>query len=780
MKLRKLFFSILAGLGIFGFTSCDLIIGSIIDSYSSDVEYVRILDSNVVYESRAFTLEAKKTKTVKLDIQFKKHIQYDDYYNENSYYNGYDSCKITVVSDNPEIAKASWDEKKFYCNISTGKASGDTSLTVEALKEGKTTLTIKADNDSNLIAKLVVTVNPEKTITLDKHSLELIKGKSEQLTYTNNTGYNTLYWSSSAPSVVSVNSTGKVTANEKYIGSVTTARITVKTSNGLKSDYCDVTVIDPSKWTFNIKNKIDTLKVDDVYDFDCDVYTGGRSTEVTWKILQGSDYATIDPKTGVLTAKAPGTVYIQLYLNEYPSVTDTCLVLINKKDIPANQFFWGTWIRMDNGKAYNVEETYVSYSGKQYKIISSTETNLEVESIGTFTKDSESVINWFDNINNINIPFFRQGGTNLKYKLRVVGFEDELTEITQSIRAAGTETVPNGKKGLKVKSQSDKYQSYTDEEITDDNGEVVLSAPVQGDTETITISDGDDVLVVVPGLKVENDGANLGTVPIVRKEDYALKVTGVIDESKKTNGYLYGKRSYPITLTITNISEKESEPARIEITANSGLSMQLVSPDPTKFNLSSIPVSAMDSGKSKTIDLIVCYDSEIDDYIDVDINVRVKNQWTDRVWVDYVPLRFFSENIPITISASSIEENDKARLNGFLIYPDGNSQFFSVDNDTSKTVYVPSFGNSKLYKLVFSGATVTGELSKSTEMLYTVALNDTVAKPIDFGDENATKFGENGIRFGNDHEKDCYHLSGDFEAHLEKGDIDFYSFTLNY
>ncbi|MCR5766397.1 MAG: hypothetical protein K6G09_10545, partial [Treponema sp.] len=175
-------------------------------------------------------------------------------------------------------------------------------------------------------------------------------------------------------------------------------------------------------------------------------------------------------------------------------------------------------------------------------------------------------------------------------------------------------------------------------------------------------------------------------------------------------------------------------------------------------------------------------------YKDVALDVRVENLDTHRVWVDYVPLRFFAGDMPISIAGKATERDPNTALNGFVIYPDGNSKFFTVTENNSKTFYVPVFGSGHKYKMVFSGATVTGNLSESTEMYYTVAFDSKNPVDVDLSAiEVAYTFGENYNGVNNNSETTAFDINNyfaekgitdkkDFEAYLYEGDIDFYLF----
>ena len=427
-----------------------------------------------------------------------------------------------------------------------------------------------------------------------------------------------------------------------------------------------------------------------------------------------------------------------------------------------NQFFWGQWQRMDNGKSYYINENNIKTDERLYSATSSSENYLNVEGLGRFERQTDSVI-----INN-SIPYFRKGGTNLSYKMKLVGFEDSINRAARAVSSASLS-------GYTITGTSEQFESFTSESVSDEDGTVTLTAPTSGDVQTITVTSGDDTIVVVPGIKVETDGSNMGTIPISQEGQYSLKVTGTIEDSEKDDGYLYGNnyKSYPMTLTITNVSDVVNAPSVCSIMpADSRVSVS--SADGSDIT-GGVLISTLKSGFTKTILLSVTCGTLTESYLDTGLIVTVKNAATEKTWQDYVPLRFFKGLVPITVAAESVEENADAALNGFVIYPDGNSQFFSVPDKGDKTIYVPTFGSDQPYTLAFSGATIEGSLSNSTEMLYTVASGTWTKKEIDTAATafiGAVQYGETGS--GNGREDNATVADSEFEAYLADGDVDFY------
>ena len=426
-----------------------------------------------------------------------------------------------------------------------------------------------------------------------------------------------------------------------------------------------------------------------------------------------------------------------------------------KPAITSIDFFWGTWVRMDNGKEYEVLETSVVQDNQKYTVTASDTTTLTVNSLGTFTKESDGVI-----VCN-NIPYYRKGGANLEYSLKLVGF-------TQNGRAAGI-----AMSGIKGKGKSEKYKGFESKSESDSEGNIKFTAPTANDTQTVEIENGNE-LIVIPGLKINNSGDYMGTVALVGEDDYNLKITGTISDDQKDNGYLFGNnaKTYEMVLTITNISDNDCSTSGCSITTDDA-NLHLTS----DTNLKGFTISTLVGGSTKTIKLSLSYGAITKPYVDTGINVTIKNPLTSQEWTDYIPLRFFKGTIPITIASKNPENNNNAALNGFVIYPDGNNQFFAIKNNSCNAIFVPTFGSAKPYMLVFSGATVTSTLSDSTEMYYTVAPASLTPKAVVTDGELDEILGYISFGGNNHSETSAYNVSEGFESYLSKGEIDYYKIT---
>ncbi len=430
--------------------------------------------------------------------------------------------------------------------------------------------------------------------------------------------------------------------------------------------------------------------------------------------------------------------------------------------VPANEYFWGTWVRMDNGTEYEVLDGIVVQGEDRYTITASDERTLSVNSLGTFEKESDSVMVCD------NIPYFRKGGANLEYTIKLVGFKS-------SSRQEGTQIKEKSApmQNVEVEATADNHPEFVSRGISDENGDVHLTATNAKDSQNLKIPYEDD-FVVVTGLKVHNSGDYMGTVALVGKDDYNLKITGTISEDQKDNGYLYGNnaKTYKMEVTITNVSENKSSPSSCSImSADKKLSISIA--DDTIEDLEGIPIITLVPHATKDFNLELSYGEMSEPYVDTGLIVTIENPSTNQTWEDYIPLRFFKGTIPITVAAKNPENNSNAALNGFIMYPDGNNQFFAIKHNDCKPVFVPTFGKDKPYKLVFSGATVSAQLSDSTEMYYTVEPASINPRPVITSGGEIVKY----ISFGGDnHTEDTpYIVTQGFESYLSEGERDYYS-----
>lgn len=508
--------------------------------------------------------------------------------------------------------------------------------------------------------------------------------------------------------------------------------------------------------------------------------TTATNTQLTWSVSDsGVVYVVYSEESNSFTIDAIGVGSTELKVYSLDgSVEATCQIKVSvPASASANQFFWGTWVDMSNGKEYEVEENSFEDKNnfKSYRIIDgSDEKLLKVESFGNFEYQSDSVIikKPVNGTDEGPIPYFRKGGTDLKYQLRLVGFEDTVS------RAAASSSV-NGKSGLKAKGTSKRFSSYDSEGESDTEGYVQLRAPVQGDVQNVSIETDSGYTITINDLKIENDGNFMGTVPIVEEDKYNLKVTGVIDQDQKDDGYLYANNSYYMNLAITNISSVRAETSILRVYSEDDF-IELTSTDDIE---NGVTISTLKQNGTKNVGININVGSLNKPYVDTRIKIEITNAITGQKWIDEVPLRIFKKKASFVFKCSSPENNLSASLNGFIIYPDKNCMYFSVPAEQSGVVEVPLFGDSDEYILAFSGAVVTSNLEESTELYYTVAIDSEVEREFTYNKLGVAEkvkiigFGEQGS-IGNEKETTAFPVSNDFEAYLKEGDIDFYKVNI--
>ncbi|MCR5401793.1 MAG: SUMF1/EgtB/PvdO family nonheme iron enzyme, partial [Treponema sp.] len=466
--------------------------------------------------------------------------------------------------------------------------------------------------------------------------------------------------------------------------------------------------------------------------------------------------------------------------------------------VKSDSFFWGTWVRMDTGKDYEILETQVNTEDSSYAISSSDSSlnhlSFTADTLGTFVKESDSVIK------NGAIRYFRKGGANLTYSLRLVGFTESSSQgasgdFVSSLSGYDSKEGESSraisvisKAGIKASGRSKKFATFESEAQSDAAGLITLKAPTINDVQTVQITGNEGELIIVPDLVVSNNGDNMGTVALVDKDQYNLKITGNV--TNKDEGYLYGNnaRTYSMVLTIKNISDVIAGTSFCTIKSSDSrlnISSAVFADTVKDVNLENFTISSLVNGACKTINLKLSFGQMSEAFVDTGIEINIQNAKTLQEWSDFVPLRFYKGLVPVTVAAKSTEYNENASLNGFIIYPDGNNQYFSVKDNQSAVLLVPSFGKEQKYKMVFSGASVSQNLSESTEMYYSVAPGSCEEKEFSLNVDRETsssyfKFGTHSDGRINNTEEKSYPADGAFVAYIEAGQergIDYYTLT---
>ena len=220
------------------------------------------------------------------------------------------------------------DTSVTWSSNSTGIAQVSTTGLVTGVAAGTAVITAKANDGSNKSATFTVTVT-KKVIKVTKISLSastlLTKvGYTKKITATvtpTNADNSEVTWSSSAPTVASVDQSGNITA--KSVGNATIT-VTAKDGSGVTATCwvnvtdIKVTGITLNKTTLNIKTGATeqlTAKVQP---------TDATNSKVTWSSNEPT-VAEVD-QTGMITAKKEGSAVITVTAQDGSGKTATCQV----------------------------------------------------------------------------------------------------------------------------------------------------------------------------------------------------------------------------------------------------------------------------------------------------------------------------------------------------------------------------------------------------------------------------------------------------------------------
>ena len=239
--------------------------------------------------------------SILLDIGYSETLKYtiDDELN---------SSDIIWSSSNPSVA-----------TVENGK--------VTAISRGSTIITAII-NDKKSTCRVTVSSDyvPVSGINLNESSINILLGTSEKLTATispNDATNKDIIWTSSEPSVATIDSSGKITA--KKLGTTT---ITATSSSGYKTT-CRVTVVETMMLKSISLNKTSlTLKEDSsevlIVTFNP---SNASNKKITWK-SSNKNIVTVD-SSGKVTGVKAGTATITVVSNDGGYVA-TCKVTVEE------------------------------------------------------------------------------------------------------------------------------------------------------------------------------------------------------------------------------------------------------------------------------------------------------------------------------------------------------------------------------------------------------------------------------------------------------------------
>lgn len=209
--------------------------------------------------------------------------------------------------------------------------------------------------------------------------------------------------------------------------------------------------------------------------------------------------------------------------NDNPSIPGDPKATISKD-------YWGTWIRMDTGDEYYIDNNAV------YKLTGSTKTKVQY-GVSNFQLESP------ETIKSGNIAYFRKGGASRSFTLGLSGFSSSVARAA----GIGNQTIAGRRKNKDNSSDVQTVSATT----SGDEGKLSFTEAVPDDTQTVEVT-VDSSTVATVEVTPQYDGENVGTIPIVEKNKYALKTTYTINS--KLEDYMYGNNyaEYDITLKIEN------------------------------------------------------------------------------------------------------------------------------------------------------------------------------------------------------------------------------------
>ena len=268
------------------------------------------------------TIEGKKTSSCKVTVKTPVLVS-SIKLNKRSIkvIKGYSTdLKATINPSNATNKNVTWKSSN------TKVAKVDSKGKVTAVGAGSATITVTTIDGKKRATCKVTVSNPilVKSVTLNRTSLTLIKGKSETLKATINPSDATnknVKWKSSNTNVVKVDSYGNVTAAES--GSAT---ITVTTADGKKTASCKVVVVIPvTGVTLNKKNIV--LMKDDVIQLKATISPSNATNKnVTWK-SSNTNVVKVD-SYGNVTAVGDGIANITVKTKDGSKI-GTCKVTVN-------------------------------------------------------------------------------------------------------------------------------------------------------------------------------------------------------------------------------------------------------------------------------------------------------------------------------------------------------------------------------------------------------------------------------------------------------------------
>ena len=264
---------------------------------------------------------------------------------------------VTVKPDDAADRSVTWSVNGDA--VTLGGSNSDSTRTVTAQKGGTATVTVKANDGSNVSQSIEITVTDDTpaptpgNVLVSPSTLNLTVGETSTLAAATIPEKQPITWSSSKDSVATVDSSGKVTA--KAAGdAVITAKITVDGKEYTSTCAVKVTASTVAVTGVKLDKSSATVNVNGTTQLTATVEPSNAANKsVTWK-SSNTGVATVDAN-GKVTGKAVGEATITVTTAD-GGKTATCKVTVSKGSVATITYSVAVdkTLTLDRSDFYNV------------------------------------------------------------------------------------------------------------------------------------------------------------------------------------------------------------------------------------------------------------------------------------------------------------------------------------------------------------------------------------------------------------------------------------------
>lgn len=307
----------------------------------------------------------------------------------------------TVLPGNATNKSVTWSSNN-------SRVSVDQNGRITANNTGTAIITVSTA-DGNYTATCTVTVTPATTsvtgVTLNKTSITLLQGQSEQLVATvlpESATNKSVTWSTSNSNLVSVNSNGRITAASSNTG---TATITVRTADGGYSATCTVTVVrsnNVSNVTFNEAKFIVDVN-SNAETSNKIIMTFAQTVRINTLVAfrGGTTFNGLGDISNVIISPSNNGSIIVTFENDIPESIYSGSLSGNNIGLGAIRNTNNSEVNITNGQNFTINGEVINYNttDTQYRITTTDMTKaMDVEGSSTSTNTDKIII--YDNKNN--------------------------------------------------------------------------------------------------------------------------------------------------------------------------------------------------------------------------------------------------------------------------------------------------------------------------------------------------------------------------------------------